>query len=118
MSTIAAGQIAGLTRATALEFSFLISIPTMIAATFYDLFKEVIHRGHAAVAEPVTPLIMNSERWIVLAIGFVISFIVALGVVEWFLQWVRKHGLVLFAVYRILLAVLLLTLGKNMLGGQ
>ena len=116
MSTIAAGQMVGLTRATALEFSFLISIPTMIAATFYDLFKEVLHHGHSATAEAVTPLVMNTERWIVLAIGFAVSFIVALGVVEWFLQWVRKHGLVLFAVYRIILAILLLTLGKNLLG--
>ena len=115
MSTIAAGQIAGLTRATALEFSFLISIPTMIAATGYDLYKEVLHHDHSATAEVVAPLVMNSQRWIVLAIGFVISFIVALGVVEWFLQWVRKHGLVLFAVYRIVLAVLLLTLGSHLL---
>ena len=115
MSTIAAGQIAGLTRATALEFSFLISIPTMIAATGYDLYKEVLHHDHSATAEVVAPLVMNTQRWIVLAIGFVISFIVALGVVEWFLQWVRKHGLVLFAVYRIVLAVLLLTLGSHLL---
>jgi len=61
---------------------------------------------------------MNTERWIVLAIGFAVSFIVALGVVEWFLQWVRKHGLVLFAVYRIILAILLLTLGGKLLAGN
>ncbi len=115
MSTIAAGQIGGLTRGTALEFSFLISIPTMIAATGYDLYKEVLH--HPKGAEVVAPLVMNSERWIVLAIGFVVSFIVALGVVEWFLQWVRKHGLVLFAVYRIILAIVLLTVGSKLLGG-
>ena len=116
MSTIAAGQICGLTRQAALEFSFLISIPTMIAATGYDLFKEVFHHSHEVGAEIVPPLVMTSERWIVLAIGFVVSFIVALGVVEWFLQWVRKHGLVLFAIYRIALAVLLLTIGKKFLG--
>lgn len=115
MSTIAAGQVAGLTRSTALEFSFLISIPTMIAATGYDLFKEVLHRGHSPAAEAVAPMVMTSERWIVLAIGFVVSFIVALGVVEWFLQWVRKHGLVLFAVYRIILAILLLTFGSRLI---
>jgi undecaprenyl-diphosphatase len=114
MSTIAAGQVVGLTRATALEFSFLISIPTMIAATFYDLYKEVVHHDHSATAEAVAPLVMSSERWIVLAIGFVVSFIVALGVVEWFLQWVRKHGLVIFAVYRIILAIILLTLGARL----
>ncbi len=113
MSTIAAGQIAGLTRATALEFSFLISIPTMFAATGYDLWKEVLH---PKAAEVVAPLVMNTQNWIVLIIGFVVSFIVALGVVEWFLQWVRRHGLVLFAAYRIVLAILLLTLGRKLLG--
>jgi len=118
MSTIAAGQMAGLTRATALEFSFLISIPTMIAATGYDLWKDVIHPPAAEAGEVIIPLVMNQERWIVLIIGFVISFIVALGVVEWFLQWVRRHGLVLFAIYRIALAILLLTLGSKLLGGN
>jgi len=120
MSTIASGQLVGLNRSTALEFSFLLSIPTMIAATGYDLFKEVLHQDHShtgnVAAGVVAPLVMNSQRWIVLAIGMVVSFIVALGVVEWFLQWVRKHGLVIFAAYRIVLAILLLTLGKSLLG--
>ena len=114
MSTIASGQIAGLTRSTALEFSFLLSIPTMIAATGWDLWKEVLH--HPQGEEVVVPLVMNGERWIVLLIGLVVSFIVALGVVEWFLQWVRRHGLVLFAAYRIILAILLLTIGRRLLG--
>jgi undecaprenyl-diphosphatase len=118
MSTIASGQIAGLTRGAALEFSFLLSIPTMIAATGYDLFKEVLHQDHSKTAEVVVPLVMNSERWIVLAIGFGVSFIVALGVVEWFLQWVRRHGLVIFAAYRIVLAIILLTIGKRLLGAD
>jgi undecaprenyl-diphosphatase len=116
MSTIASGQIVGLSRAAALEFSFLLSIPTMIAATAYDLYKEVLHQDHSATAEVVVPLVMNTERWIVLMIGFVVSFIVALGVVEWFLQWVRRHGLVIFAAYRIVLAIVLLTVGKRLLG--
>lgn len=116
MSTIASGQLVGLNRPTALEFSFLLSIPTMIAATGYDLFKEVLRPEHSNAAEAVTPLVMNSERWVVLAIGLVISFLVALVVVEWFLQWVRKHGLVIFAAYRIVLAIVLLTLGKKLLG--
>ncbi len=119
MSTIAAGQVAGLTRQTALEFSFLLSIPTMIAATGYDLYKEVFHHSHsaAAAAEATAPLVMNGQRWIVLLIGIVVSFVVALGVVEWFLQWVRKHGLVIFAAYRIILAILLLTLGQRFMAG-
>jgi undecaprenyl-diphosphatase len=117
MSTIAAGQLGGLDRPSALEFSFLLSIPTMLAATGYDLLKE-IHPGKAAgvagaVAAHVT---MNTDRWVVLGIGFVVSFIVALGVVEWFLMWVRKHGFVVFAVYRILLGVALLLWGSRYIG--
>jgi len=120
MSTIASGQLVGLNRSTALEFSFLLSIPTMIAATGYDLFKEVLHQDHSRTgtmtAEAISPLVMNGERWVVLAIGLAVSFIVALGVVEWFLQWVRRHGLVIFAAYRIVLAIVLLTMGKRLLG--
>ena len=113
MSTIASGQLVGLTRSAALEFSFLLSIPTMIAATGWDLYKEVLRPERTA---EIAPLVMTTERWIVLLIGLVVSFIVALGVVEWFLQWVRRHGLVIFAAYRIILAILLLTVGKRLLG--
>lgn len=116
MSTIAAGQIVGLSRPAALEFSFLLSIPTMLAATGYDLIKE-LHPSQAAIAAgTAVHVTMNSERWIVLLIGFVISFIVALGVVEWFLQWVRQHGLILFAIYRIALGGALLLFGQQFIG--
>lgn len=107
MSTIAAGQIVGMDRPSALEFSFLVSIPTMIAATGYDLLK-TLHPKHAEGADALAPLVMTGHGWIVLTIGFVVSFFVALGVVEWFLQWVRKHGFVPFAVYRIIVGILLL----------
>lgn len=115
MSTIAAGQIVGMTRSAALEFSFLVSIPTMIAATGYDLLK-ALHPKQVAGAETLAPLVMTSHNWIVLAIGFVVSFIVALGCVEWFLQWVRNHGFVMFAVYRIVLGGILLIFGAKMAG--
>ena len=117
MSTIAAGQMVGLDRPAALEFSFLLSIPTMIAATCWDLAKE-LHPSKAAEAAGVAAahVTMNSERWIVLVIGLVVSFIVALGVVEWFLHWVRKHGFVMFAIYRILLGVALLVWGAKFIG--
>jgi undecaprenyl-diphosphatase len=107
MCTIAAGQIAGMSREAALEFSFFLSIPTMFVATGYDLLK-TIHRGHATVA--ITPLTMNSHSWSVLAIGFVVAFVVALGVVAWFLRWVRNHGFAPFAIYRIVFGLLLLIL--------
>lgn len=114
MSTIAAGQIAGMTRSAALEFSFLVSIPTMIAATGYDLLK-TLHPRHVEGAEAIAPLVMTGHNWIVLAIGFVVSFVVALGCVEWFLQWVRHHGFVMFAVYRIVLGGLLLIFGSRLM---
>jgi len=107
MCTIAAGQIAGMSRETALEFSFFLSIPTMFVATSYDLLK-TIHPGHATVA--IAPLTMNSHSWSVLAIGFVVAFVVALGVVAWFLRWVRNHGFAPFAIYRILFGGLVLIL--------
>jgi len=114
MSTIAAGQLVGLDRPTALAFSFLLSIPTMIAATGWDLIKE-IHPSKAALAAGTAAphVVMSPERWIVLLMGIVVSFIVALGVVEWFLQWVRKHGFALFALYRILLGAALLIWGAR-----
>jgi undecaprenyl-diphosphatase len=118
MSTIASGQISGLSRPTALEFSFLLSIPTMLAATGYDLLKE-IHPSKSALAAgavPVAHVAMNGQRWIVLAIGFVISFIVAFGVVEWFLAWVRKHGFAIFAIYRIVVGTILLVWGAKLIG--
>jgi undecaprenyl-diphosphatase len=116
MSTIAAGQLVSLDRPTALEFSFLLSIPTMIAATGWDLFKE-IHPSKSATGAAVAHVVMNSERWMVLIIGTGVSFIVALGVVEWFLHWVRRHGFTLFAFYRILLGTALLIWGSKMIGG-
>jgi undecaprenyl-diphosphatase len=118
MSTIAAGQMVGLDRPSALEFSFLLSIPTMMAATCWDLLKE-LHPSKAAQAAGTAAahVTMNSERWIVLVIGLVVSFIVALGVVEWFLMWVRKHGFTMFAIYRILLGVALLIWGAKFIGG-
>jgi undecaprenyl-diphosphatase len=92
----------------------------MLAATAYDLVKE-IHpsRAAATTAGPaMAHVVMNGQLWIVLAIGFVVSFIVAWGVVEWFLAWVRKHGFAIFAVYRIALGIVLLVWGAKLIGLQ
>jgi undecaprenyl-diphosphatase len=115
MSTIVSGQAAGLSRPTALEFSFLVSIPTMIAATGYSLLK-VMHPKNIPGAEVVAPLVITSHGWVTLAIGLVVSFFVALLVVEWFLHWVRHHGFTIFAIYRILLGIGLLVWGIKYLG--
>ena len=116
MSTIAAGQLVGMDRPSALEFSFLLSIPTMLAATGYDLLKEIHPSKVAGAATAAAHVVMTGERWIVLVIGFVVSFIVALGVVEWFLLWVRKHGFTVFAVYRIVVGLVLLLWGSRFIG--
>src|SRR6266850_1138423 len=107
MSTIAAGQVAGMSRPAALEFSFFLSMPTMFVATGYDFLKTVMPSRHEM---DLAPLTMNGHEWIVLAIGFVVSFFVALGVVAWFMRWVRARGFVPFALYRIVLGILLLVL--------
>ena len=107
MSTIAAGQIAGMSRSAALEFSFFLSMPTMAVATGYDFLKSVISHHHEA---EIAPLTITPHEWIVLAIGFVISFFIALAVVAWFMNWVRARGFASFAVYRIVLGLGLLAL--------
>jgi len=107
MSTIAAGQIAGMSRPAALEFSFFLSMPTMAVATGYDFLKSVIPHHHEA---GIAPLTITPHEWIMLAIGFVVSFFIALAVVAWFMNWVRARGFAPFAVYRIVLGLGLLAL--------
>jgi len=107
MSTIAAGQIAGMSRPAALEFSFFLSMPTMAAAVGYDFLKSVIPHHHEG---EIAPLTITPHQWIMIAIGFVVSFFVALAVVAWFMNWVRARGFVPFAIYRIVLGLGLLTL--------
>jgi undecaprenyl-diphosphatase len=97
MSTIAGGQLAGMTRPAALEFSFFLSMPTMVAATGYDLLKTVLH----GASSPLGAVQMTGHGWLLLGIGFVVSFVVAYGVVAWFMGWVRRGGFVPFAVWRI-----------------
>ena len=104
MATITAGMLAGMSRPAALEFSFFLSMPTMAAATVYDLLKSLRPRGGDAIgAMPHT-----AHAWIVLAIGFVVSFVVAYGVVAWLMAWVRTRGFGPFAVYRIVVGAAVL----------
>ena len=98
MSTIAAGQLAGMSRSAALDFSFFLSIPTMVVATCYDLLKSVRGKGENAIGVSH----IDTHGWVVLAIGFVVSFIVAYAAVAWFLAWVRRRGFAPFAIYRII----------------
>jgi undecaprenyl-diphosphatase len=91
MTTIVAGQLSGLSTATAAEFSFLLALPTLGAATLYELYKS----RHELLAGGATNL----------AIGMVVSFLVAWGVIAVFLAYLKRRGLTPFGVYRILAGV-------------
>jgi undecaprenyl-diphosphatase len=97
MCTIVAGQLAGLSTATAAEFSFLLALPTLGAATLYELYKGR-HELFASVGAAE------------LAVGMVVSFVVAWGVIATFLRYLRTRGLEPFGYYRIAVAILVLWL--------
>ena len=75
----------------------------MVAATGYDLLKSLRHGGGAIGAAPG-----GAQGWALLAIGFGVSFLVAYGVVAWFMNWVRARGFIPFAIYRIIAGALVL----------
>ncbi len=95
MCTIVAAQLSGLSTATAAEFSFLLALPTLGAATLYEGFKA----RHVLLASVGAPS---------LAVGLVVSFFVAWGVIASFLTYLKKHGLEPFGWYRIVLGVAVL----------
>ena len=90
-ATIAGGLLVGLDRKTAAEFAFLLAVPTMLAATTYDLIKS----GGT----------FRGEEWQVLGIGFVVSFITALAVIKLFINYLKRHGLWVFGIYRIIVGL-------------
>ncbi|QAU24631.1 undecaprenyl-diphosphate phosphatase [Dyella sp. M7H15-1] len=98
-ATIFTAMLAGTSnRPAATEFSFLVGIPTMYAATAYELLK-VFKQGGAA-----------HEDWTALIVGFVVSLIVAFVAVKWLLGYIRTHRFTWFAWYRIALGAALLLL--------
>lgn len=86
----------GYKRDDAALYSFLLAIPTILAASGYDLFK----MRHL--------LVRSSGNFPLLAVGFVVSFGVAYLVMKWFIGFLKKNTLVSFGVYRIILAIILL----------
>jgi undecaprenyl-diphosphatase len=96
MCTILGGRLIGLSTHTAAEFSFLLAIPILGAATALDLFKE----RHA--------LFGSSQAIAALAVGFGVSFVVALVVIRGFLKLLDRVGLEMFGVYRIVLGIVVL----------
>ena len=84
----------------------------MAAATLYTLFKSLRGKGE----NPIGVSQIDAHGWIVLAIGFIVSFIVAYGSVAWFMAYVRKRGFAPFAVYRILVGALVLAFAAKLAG--
>lgn len=97
-ATIIGGLSLGLDRKTIVEFSFLLAVPTMLAATALDLYKN-------AGA-------FTQDQFMLLLAGFVTSFVVALMAVKFLLVFIKKHSFIPFGVYRVLLAVVFLIIDK------
>lgn len=91
-ATIVGGLATGLSRSAAVEFSFLLGVPTMVAATTLDVVK---HHADFSLADIQS-----------LAIGLIVSFLVALVAIKFLLRYVETHSFVAFGVYRILVATL------------
>ena len=83
-------------RAAATEFAFLVGIPTMFAATGYELLKLAKNGG------------IGQENWSALAVAFVVSTITAFIAVKWLLRYIQSHRFTAFAVYRLALGAILL----------
>jgi len=95
-STIMGGMMVGLSVKAAAEFSFFLAIPTMLGATVVSL-----HKGIAS---------MTALEWEALAVGFIMSFIVALIVVDKFLSYLKSHPLRPFAYYRLIVGIIMIGL--------
>jgi undecaprenyl-diphosphatase len=100
-ATIVGAMLLGADRRSAAEFSFWLAMPTMAGAFAYDLYK-----SHGQ---------MTTDNLVIVAVGFVVSFICAWFVVKTFLGYVQRHGFALFAWWRVLvgsLGLIALALGK------
>jgi undecaprenyl-diphosphatase len=93
-ATIIGGRLLGASRLAAAEFSFFLAIPTMIAASGYSLLKSSSS--------------FTSTEYIILAVGFIVSFLGALLVIKFFLQYITKHDFKIFGYYRIVLGIIVL----------
>jgi len=95
-ATIVGGMLSGLSRKTAADFSFLLAIPTMFAASGYEFVKNI----HS----------FKDQNLLILAIGFIVSFVSCYIAVKWFLAFVKKYTLIPFGIYRIIVGIILLYL--------
>jgi undecaprenyl-diphosphatase len=93
-ATIIGGLLLGLNRAAAAEFSFFLAIPTMAGASLLKIVKN--------------GLSFNAGQWGIIAIGFIVSFLVAWLVIKVFINFIQKHDFKVFGYYRIVLGIIVL----------
>lgn len=93
-ATILGGLALGLNRKTIVEFSFLLAVPTMLAASVFDLYKSFEH--------------FDTQNSLVLAVGFIVSFVTAWLGIKFFLNYIKRYNFIPFGVYRVILGALLL----------
>jgi len=98
-ATIVGGLAVGLNRRTAAEFSFFLAIPTMLAATVYKLGRFYLD-GNA----------FGSEEWMLLAVGNVVAFLVAMAAIKLFIGYLTRNGFRIFGYYRIIVGLVILVL--------
>lgn len=101
MATIVGGMTTKLTRRNAAEFSFFLAVPTMTAAGGYKLFK--------LLTDP-TGVAMIQDNLITLLIGNAVAFVVGLGAIKFFIEYITRHGFKIFGYYRIIVGGILLVL--------
>ncbi|NDA26685.1 MAG: undecaprenyl-diphosphate phosphatase [Verrucomicrobia bacterium] len=100
-ATILAGMFCGLSRTSATDFSFLLGIPTLLAAAAYSFYKELKIAG-----------VPGQEEWLHLGLGFAVSAVTAYFAVRWLIGYVRSNTFLPFAWYRIALGLIILLLVK------
>ena len=96
-ATIIGGRLLGISRAAIVEFSFLLAVPTMAAATSWDLLQNYQQ--------------FSTAQFSTLGVGFVVSFIAAIASIRWLLNYIRSHSLANFGVYRVLLVGAIILFG-------
>ncbi len=108
MMTITGGVLAGLRPTAAAEFSFLLGMPTLLAATAYALIKNLRTSAQAG-----TPNLFEQLGWAPVTVGIVVAAVSAAVAVHWLVGFLNRRGLTPFGVYRIAAAIVLLALGAS-----
>lgn len=105
MMTITGGMIVGLRPVAAAEFSFLLGLPTLGAATVYKLYKNLSHAKASG-----TPNLFEQLGVLPVVVGLIVAAISAALAVRWLVAFLNRHGLTAFGIYRIVLCAALLVM--------